>query len=82
MASEKLKYLSESSLYELRSAVVNNLELYRSEDFFDVSSSNGWSINSDSVFVDSDRLSSLNGDRGASSDFESSITVYLSLIHI
>lgn len=79
MASEKLRYLSESSLYELRSAVMKNLELYRSEDFFDISSTNGWSISSDSVFVDSDRLSNLSGGQGASSDFESSIAVYKSL---
>jgi len=78
MASEKLKYLSESSLQELRSNVLKNIELYRSENFIEISNGNGWSISSDSVFVDLDRLSSLNGVQGASSDYESSIVVYKS----
>lgn len=76
MASEKLKYLSEPSLQGLRSDVMKNIELYRSGDFFDISSSNGWCISSDSVCVDSDRLSNLNGSQGASSDIDSSIAVY------
>ncbi|SDT42469.1 DUF6339 family protein [Pseudomonas granadensis] len=78
MASEKLKYISELSLQELKSDVLKNIELYRSGNFIEISSCNGWSISSEWVFVDLDRLSSLNGVQGASSDYESSVVVYKS----
>lgn len=76
MATEKLKYLSESSLRVLRSDVMKNIELYRAGDFLESSFSNGWCITSETVRVDSDKLSKLDGSGGASADIENSIIVY------
>ena len=56
MSIGPLRYLSEARLIELRKAVPDNLDRYATGDFRDLSSENGWAIESMGVKVRYDRL--------------------------
>lgn len=74
---EKLKFLSEAKLSELRSTVAHNLGRYAGGDFLDLERENGWAIESPVVEVDRDALASLDGAaRTAEADIANSLIVH------
>jgi hypothetical protein len=78
--SEPLKYLSEDVLRSLRERADEHVERYRSGDFLDLASENGWAIETRSVSLDLDLLAKLNGDgRSAEADAMNSKLVFAAM---
>lgn len=80
MGHQRLCYLSEAKLGELRQHVSMHRERYAAGDFLDLQRDNGWAIEAAGVTVDHDRLAALDGTvRSAQADCEASRTLYRAL---
>lgn len=73
---DKLKYLAESVLADLKADVPSNLERYRAAGFDDCAAQNGWSMALSSVEVDSEELSKLDPAGGCAAEVRNSLLVF------
>jgi len=78
MALDKLKYLSEATLAQLRSNIVKNYERYTDGDFLELAAENGWSIDLAMQF-DPCQLKKLDPAVGAGPEVKNSILVWNAL---
>lgn len=80
MSHESLKYVSSDKLDELVNDIPANRVKYQSAGFDDVELANGWSIEAQSVKVNTRLLSQLDGTkRTADNDIENSLKLYAAL---
>ncbi|TDT37718.1 hypothetical protein DES49_2676 [Halospina denitrificans] len=80
MPAVPLKYLSEQTLIDLRENIPDNRDRYMAGDFLDLERENGWRIELDSVTVDLDLLSELDGETGGTAaEVANSLVVYRAL---
>ncbi|MDE2790090.1 MAG: DUF6339 family protein [Paracoccaceae bacterium] len=80
MQQDRLHYLSEAKLGELRRNVTRHRERYAAGDFTDLERENGWAIEAGGVNIDSDLLASLDGmRRTAEGDRSASAILYRAL---
>lgn len=73
---EKLKYLSVRIADQLHNDIKLNLSRYRSGDFLDMADGNGWSIELNSLTIDTDKLKDLEGTKGVDAEVKNSMLVW------
>ena len=80
MTVSPLKYLSEKKLSELKESVVANRDRYEAGDFLDLEHDNGWAVETSTVQVDHDLLTTLDGKaRTAAADIDNSLILFQAL---
>jgi hypothetical protein len=78
MNIERLKYLSEQRLVELKDSVEANLARYSGGNFLDLAAQNGWAIEHD-LTVDLSPLRDLSAEMGAEAEIANSLLVQQAL---
>lgn len=77
MSESNLKFLSDDTVSDLRDRISDNLDRYVNGNFLDRETENGWAIETRTVNVDTDRLSTLDGEaRGADAEIANSLIVF------